>query len=191
MVIDYSKLSKAQSHYEDLGYVPVDVPWWVSKSAAAATFEGDPAYEIRPGKHLIASGEQGFLYMIMKGMLPAGRYQTVTPCFRNEVQGPMHRKGFMKLELIDTKYVNIGTLSEMLCHAVDFFRQYVPEVIYTDSEAYLAQPNTACDLTCSGHELGSYGIRSYLGIDWVYGTGCAEPRLSNVVQAIRGGRVTT
>jgi hypothetical protein len=32
-----------------------------------------------------------------------------------------------------------------------------------------------------GYELGSYGIRKYKNLfQWVYGTGCAEPRLSIV-----------
>lgn len=35
------------------------------------------------------------------------------------------------------------------------------------------------DLMYKGYELGSYGIRRFKNLSqWVYGTGCAEPRLS-------------
>ena len=36
-----------------------------------------------------------------------------------------------------------------------------------------------------GHyELGSYGIRTCDYLKWIYGTGCAEPRLSRVLKLI-------
>lgn len=34
------------------------------------------------------------------------------------------------------------------------------------------------DITYKGIELGSYGMRKCEFLEWVYGTGCAEPRLS-------------
>ncbi|NJO48259.1 MAG: hypothetical protein HC840_00925 [Leptolyngbyaceae cyanobacterium RM2_2_4] len=43
--------------------------------------------------------EQSFLYMANQGMLPPGKYQAVSPCFRDEVQGPGRRKFFMKTSL--------------------------------------------------------------------------------------------
>ena len=51
-------------------------------------------------KNLIASGEQGFLYLGLKEYLAPGKYVTLTPCFRNESYDLTHSKNFMKVELI-------------------------------------------------------------------------------------------
>jgi hypothetical protein len=32
----------------------------------------------------------------------------------------------------------------------------------------------------NGFELGSYGVRQYHDITWIYGTGIAEPRFSKI-----------
>lgn len=40
------------------------------------------------------------------------------------------------------------------------------------------------DIVFRGIELGSYGIREHKYLKWVYGTGLAEPRFSNVLQTI-------
>jgi hypothetical protein len=40
--------------------------------------------------------------------------------------------------------------------------------------------NGSFDLICKGIELGSYGIRKYNNHKWIYATGVAEPRLSQV-----------
>ena len=37
------------------------------------------------------------------------------------------------------------------------------------------------DIDYHGIELGSYGIRHCQFLNWIYGTGCAEPRLSKVM----------
>jgi hypothetical protein len=37
------------------------------------------------------------------------------------------------------------------------------------------------DINFNGIEVGSYGIREFEGFKWVYGTGAAEPRLSQAI----------
>jgi seryl-tRNA synthetase len=102
--IDYGILAKAQQLYAELGYQVIEVPWRVSVGILEVT---KPAhvktdYVIEGTKKaLIASGEQGFMYLMNKGILPPGKYQTTTPCFRNESYDITHSKQFMKLELIE------------------------------------------------------------------------------------------
>ena len=42
------------------------------------------------------------------------------------------------------------------------------------------------DITINGEELGSYGIRKCEFLKWIYGTGCAEPRLSTLIKKYNG-----
>ena len=37
------------------------------------------------------------------------------------------------------------------------------------------------DLEVGGIEIGSYGIRKCDYLEWIYGTACAEPRMSVVI----------
>jgi hypothetical protein len=65
--------------YESFGFKRIESPWTVTKDVSDITKP--------PGgkdKVLVASGEQSFLYLYLKGFLPRGRYQTVTPCFREQ-----------------------------------------------------------------------------------------------------------
>jgi hypothetical protein len=65
----------------------------------------------------------------------------------------------------------------MIHEACAFFEQYVPvRVVQTGERAFdIVEKSTR-------FELGSYGIRSAMLSDqvytWIYGTACAEPRLS-------------
>ena len=59
--------------------------------------------------------------------------------------------------------------------AQKFFDGYLPtRSIFTDDGSDL--------ITMAGVELGSYGRRNHGGLNWVYGTGVAEPRLSQCVK---------
>lgn len=42
-------------------------------------------------------------------------------------------------------------------------------------------------LEYNGYELGLYGIRSSEFLDWIYATGCAEPRMSVIKNMIKNG----
>lgn len=179
-MINYSLLAHAVGHYEAKGYKQIEVPWTVSAQIDDITKPADRIhYQLKHNdKCLIGSGEQGFLYLYAKDYLPKGRYQTVTPCWRYEPYDGMHAKCFMKNELIITDEVNNDTLKQIIDDAVSFFSQYVEvEVIVTEIGYDIVSKE-------GWHELGSYGIRHCEYMDWVYGTGCAEPRLSRVMKSI-------
>ena len=129
-------------------------------------------------KCLVASGEQSFLYLYCKGFLPKGRFQTITPCWRYEAYDGFHAKYFMKNELIITDDVSENSLEKIISDANKFFSLYLRTKIEKTDIGY--------DIVSEDgvFELGSYGIRHCDFIDWVYGTGCAEPRKSTVLQYI-------
>lgn len=129
-------------------------------------------------KTLVASGEQGYLYLMLKGFLPKGKYVTITPCFRNESQGLLHRKQFIKCELIDVDSNSDESLQSILRDATSFMRKYLQvEIIPTEGEKLAS---ASYDLRYEGVELGSYGIRQFGSMRWIYGTGIAEPRFSEI-----------
>lgn len=182
-MIDYGKIAKAVEFYsKHMGYTRVEAPWWVSEEIVNITKPGDAFgnYFIPENrKCLVASGEQSFLYMANKGRLPAGKYITVTPCFRNESIGLLSKKCFIKAELINTQKVDRATLDDMIGEAHDFLVHVVPnhkliKLVQTSDDSY--------DLEYDGIEVGSYGIRRREFLEWVYGTGCAEPRLTRAIK---------
>lgn len=198
--INYAHLGYAQELYGRMGYRPIEVPWRVSTGILDVTRPklsvGDYVIE-GTGKGLIASGEQGFMTMMNKGMLPAGLYQTITPCFRNERYDDTHSKQFMKLELInvlpeDTKYEANSLAEHVAKCAMNVFTTIAPGL-----EPYLAivrqdvndplligdQFDIELTLTDRTIELGSYGVRRAFFGTWVYGTGIAEPRFSKALTA--------
>ena len=187
-MIDYALLSSAANHYEAYGFARIEVPWFVSKATADITKpQGAQDFTIQYNdKSLVASGEQGFLYQMTKGQLTPGRYQTITPCFRVEAQDIWHAKSFMKLELIDTKSVTDASLSQFVEQAYTFFNlsltRYKEKLKIVD----VTVPNgKQYDIVYDEIELGSYGIRKHEYLHWVYGTGLAEPRFSNLLKSLK------
>jgi hypothetical protein len=195
-MIDYRLFADAIDHYEKLGFQRIEAPWLVTteisditKPANASTYIVQKSNESKQ-KAFVASGEQSFLYLINKGFLPtSGTYQTVTPCLRNDQFDETHTKYFMKLELI--KYDTSKALSaikdaevqSMVNVALTFFQNYLPKnelrVITTIGHNKDGE-YTEYDILYDNVELGSYGYRTCLFCDWVYGTGLAEPRFSRL-----------
>jgi hypothetical protein len=179
-MIDYRKLADSLDFYENLGYKRIEAPWWVSQEIMNITAPKDKVtdyYLPANKKTLVASGEQSFLYTAVKGRLPKGRYQTVTPCFRDESIGITHKKCFMKNELIITDRVDQDMLRKVIEQAEDFFKTQVPDV----DKLKVVQTDQGYDIEYGGIEIGSYGIRSCEFLDWIYATGCAEPRLTRAI----------
>lgn len=102
-MINYGYLNKALKACQDFGYQRIEVPWWVSPEVDRITKPANAtSYKLSlNGKHLLASGEQAFIYLFLKGQLPPGRYCTMTPCFREESYDDWHSKHFMKVEMIN------------------------------------------------------------------------------------------
>lgn len=177
-MINYEILHKSSLYYEKTGFSRIEAPWTVSEQIDNLT--KPPArvsYKlIHNGKCLVASGEQSFLYLGLKGFLPKGRYHTITPCFRDEYFDLLHTKYFIKNELIDTENVTSSSLTRMVEIALKFYQPFFTK------ELSVVKTEIGFDIEIEGKELGSYGIRSCEFMDWVYGTGCAEPRTSNMIK---------
>jgi len=176
-MINYSILQDSVTHYEKCGFQRIESPWTVSEGVLNITRPGGA--ELLQLKHndkcLVASGEQSFLYLYLKGFVPLGAYQTITPCFRSDYFDALHSKYFIKNELIQTDDVSKAALYDMIADALDFFQKYIPDarVLTTGTDTYDI-------ITSDNQELGSYGIRHCTFLSWIYGTGCAEPRLSTL-----------
>lgn len=108
-MINYQIIQDSIDYYSKCGFERIESPWAVSAEVANITKpEGKTNFIINHNdKALVASGEQSFLYLYLKGFLPKGCYQTVTPCFRYENFDILHTKYFIKNELIDTKNVHM------------------------------------------------------------------------------------
>src|SRR5712671_3225601 len=103
MRIDYSLLAKAQQYYSIEGFQYIEAPWTVSQAALDITrpLGSENHYHIsEKKKNLVASGEQSFVYLMIKGYLQEGFYQCITPCFREDSYDLTHCKQFIKNELI-------------------------------------------------------------------------------------------
>ncbi len=184
--IDYSKVSEAIDFYKGKGFKHIEVPWIVSYEADSITTPKDVRRfrcsldEKYTGNH-IASGEQGFLELILEGRLKEGKYCCATPCYRDEKNiDDLHKTSFFKVELIDYLGKQSGFASQdkedkMIEIANEFFSKYLKtDAIKTSSGKDIISKT-------QGIELGSYGHNSYKGFHWIYGTGVAEPRLSSVL----------
>jgi hypothetical protein len=95
----------------------------------------------------------------------------------------LHRRYFMKAELINAQDVDDGHLIDMVHDACSFFERFVSVRVIRTAIGY--------DIVEKGtrFELGSYGIRERYPADqgrpalkWIYGTACAEPRLSTTIE---------
>jgi hypothetical protein len=178
-VINYQIISDSIKFYERYGFQRIESPWTVTQSAAAITKpDGCDNFTINEkNKVLVASGEQSFLYLYMKGYLPKGKFQTVTPCFRNDSFDSLHTKYFIKNELIQTDFVTIKNMMDVMDVARLFFQSVLNgkvDIVRINKYSY--------DINYKGIELGSYGIRKCDFLTWIYGTGVAEPRLSGVIK---------
>jgi len=191
-MMDYSHIANSVEFYRKRGYVYVqDAPWVVGRDAYYSTkppeardFRIDDGSVYGNGnpiqKYAVASGEQSFVQMLLDGQ-PLKRALCVTPCYRIEDWNVWHRPWFMKAELINAHDVDDGHLMHMVHEACSFFEQFLPHV-------RVIRTRVGYDIVekDSRMELGSYGIRDVTVRDqnlrWIYGTGCAEPRLSTVME---------
>lgn len=199
-MIDYSVLAASVDHYARFGFQRIEAPWLVSQATSAITRPAMmPDYIVQKSnetkkKVFVASGEQSFLYLINKGHLPeAGRFLTITPCMRAEDFDQTHTKYFMKCELIAystrgfSEETKKALIAEVVEHAFSFFvERGMPSdklertSIYGVEQVDIEYFDPEIDYT-NRVELGSYGFRSHGVIDWVYGTGVAEPRFSSTL----------
>lgn len=171
------RLAAAQEYYENLGYKNIEVPWVVDKDVNLITAPPNPTLYPLENKFLVASAEQSFIQSLKDGKLPPGRYQATTPCFRDDELDELHQRYFMKLELFDNTRDGDSYMRTVL-DSQEFFSKYV-----TVERKLTA---VGMDLESGGIELGSYGVRETPYGKFVYGTGCAEPRLGYAIKVSPG-----
>lgn len=179
-MINYKLIHDSIEYYEKAGFSRIEAPWTVSEYVDNLTKPpGIASFQLKHNnKCLVASGEQSFLYLYLKDFLPKGQFQTITPCFRMESFDYTHTKYFMKNELIKTDVVNWSELTKITDTCLSFFKIHIPNVEIIDTEI-------GFDIEYKGLELGSYGIRNCEFLEWIYGTGMAEPRMSRIINTIK------
>lgn len=175
-MIDYGRIDRSIDYYSGIGFTRIESPWTVTEEVSGITRPpGAKDWKIiGKEKVLVASGEQSFLYLYLKGFLPKGCFQTVTPCFRDEPFDNTHSKYFIKNELICTDTVTERRLEDLVQTCFDFFEK---ELGYSP-DLKIIRTESGYDINWRDIELGSYGIRGCNFIDWIYATGLAEPRAS-------------
>jgi hypothetical protein len=189
-LLSFQYLLEAKEFYASKGWTYIETPWVASAEAMNIT---RPAYvPVLTQPAFVASGEQSFLDLIVNRSLKPGKWQTLTPCYRSQdgdADDGLHFSQFYKLELMWYK-------SQSEPHPEDPIRviQDVAEFMYrwdwepivktvTDEPRAECETWLAYDLEYDWTELGSYGNRFHKEIGyWVYGTGLAEPRFSDVIR---------
>lgn len=175
-LIDYSKIATAIEYYKKMGFSYIDVPWDTPKKHREITFRGQDFNPISEDRFLVGSSEQSFAYLSDIGKLKRGSYVACTPCFRGDELDELHQQYFMKVELFDTNDTSIRRLHHIIKLTEKFFSNYIPvRIVETSHNNYDIE-------TTTGIELGSYGIRAWHGLEWIFATGIAEPRLSKSMQ---------
>jgi len=182
-LINYKLLDRSIDYYNKEGFIRIETPWLVTEATDAITRPENaiPYIVSNKNKNLIASGEQGFLYLYLKEYLPMGKFQTTTPCFRNDEFDFTHTKYFMKNELIQTDVTTKFELEKIVDSAKGFF-----DTLFDNTDTEVTTTSDGFDINVGEYELGSYGIRECKFLKWIYGTGCAEPRTSKIIKLING-----
>jgi len=174
--------------YKNEGFKYVEVPWLIDEEVSNYTIPPNKQNFNIKDQVLVASGEQSFLQLMKDNNLSYGKYVTMTPCFRDDELDEIHQRYFLKTELF--VHDTLDNLMNMFFSIIDickrFFSQYINvELIPINDPQPLnvsINNNISYDITdMNGIELGSYGIKILHGLSWIYATGCAEPRLSYVI----------
>jgi seryl-tRNA synthetase len=169
--IDWSALSYALTCYKNRGFTYIEVPWLVPKEITEITHNEIMSYRTDMGD-LVGSAEQSFLSLDLDGKLLPGKYVTLTPCFRDDIIDETHQQTFMKVEL----YQNIDVTDDSL-EKIIFLCQNIFESLL-NHKVSVEKTEIGYDILYKNIELGSYGIRKYNEMEWIYATGIAEPRFS-------------
>lgn len=187
-MIDWSRLARAVAFYTSRGYRYVEVPWLAPDDAVAITAPNRlwrmPAQCM--GGTLIGSAEQGFLALSLDQTMGIGKFVSCSPCFRlAEDLDELHRTEFMKVELFRNDSTEEADLFDLMADARAFFHTEIPSWLRSNLRTVTTLEGYDFDL--GDIEIGSYGIRHDPAnhLQWVYGTGVAEPRFSSAMQLNR------
>lgn len=172
-MLELDNLNKAQHYYVNSGFSLISAPWLCSGDSISSTTNAK-AFQVS-GKHLVGSAEQSFIEMGLHKS--SGRYVATTPCFRDDFEDAYHYKYFMKTELMWSGEVGDTELKYVLSLCYNFI-----STLCSVNDLQIIKTPEGYDIELHGIEVGSYGIREYEGGRWVYGTGLAEPRFSNILR---------
>lgn len=180
------RLGQVMMLWQGAGAKLTPLPWTASQEAVDATRPPERAANTdiqTPFGFLVASGEQAFMDMaqtLQEKQIHIGW----TPCFRHEPTfDPTHHYYFLKAEAFIRCCASQSSLE------VDRVRN----IAMLGFESLLRLPNqtarlefrqtgpVAYDIECNGIEVGSYGVRTYKGHTYVFGTALAEPRWSEAL----------
>lgn len=189
--IDYSLISRAIDFYAHKGFKYIEAPWMVSNKAVQSTLPpgktpfycgGDFGVGNPNEIALVGSAEQAFVQLMLDGKLPLGSHMAAGPCFRDDEVDELHQKTFFKVELIIVMdYAPPPEFALKMANDdafVFFFDAVVQLGRWRHAERKIVKTEVGWDITMNGIEIGSYGVRSFEGHHWIYGTGLAEPRFS-------------
>lgn len=173
--MNFKRIIEAQEYYEKLGYKYIETPWATDWDVNLQTAPESAKFYVLDDKLLVASGEQSFIQLMKENRMPEGKYQTITPCFRDDKLDKLHQRYFMKLELIDAASVDVLSMMHDSWH---FFERHI--------SIKMRLTNLGYDIVDSLNEveLGSYGLRHTKYGSFIYGTGCAEPRLTTAINML-------
>lgn len=178
-MIDYQKITDSIKYYTNLGYEEINVPIFVPQYISDLTKPVENKNIMVDDKMcLVGSAEQSFLYQYLQGFLPKGKYQATTPCFRDDNEDYFHQQWFIKNEIFITQDVNEANLNKLVNEAYYFFKQYIEDI-------KLLKTEKGYDIVYLDYELGSFYKNSTDFCDYICGTACAEPRLSNIIKLIK------
>ncbi len=170
-------MSSASDFYLQRGYKYHPVDWAVEREFNEVTFQG-PLVPLLENKFFVGSAEQGFIKDYQE--LESGCYYfAISPCVRigDFNRSSFHQPYFLKLELFykgKNKEDNEIALKKIMDDAFAFFSQF-------KTPTTLKKEDGSFDLEINQIEVGSYGIRDSAPYFFVYGTGVAEPRLSQAL----------
>lgn len=179
--IDSDMLSHASTYYEEKGFAAYPTPWLVEHDAYFATFpvhSKSRPWQAPNGMYHVASAEQGFLQLLLDGHKLSGRFQSTTPCFRDEERyDAIHQPYFYKLELFSSCATEEEVSYMLLC------AQKLLKNLGLNTKI-VQMKDGSYDLLerASGIELGSYGTRKHQQHTWAYGTGIAMPRTQYCIE---------
>nr|WP_250808374.1 hypothetical protein [Neorhizobium tomejilense] len=176
-LVDWARLARALAFYGSRGFLQCELDWHARPDICALTCpDPDRMYPFVNDHNedvLVGSAEQSFMQSQWKGYLPAGRYVSITPCFRREDKvSETHKRYFMKVELYASCDANPETALEFAHIAREFMQGE------TDQHVDLVTTREGYDLEIGGIEVGSYAARQAAGMSWTCGTGLAEPRFT-------------
>jgi hypothetical protein len=126
--------------------------------------------------------ELGYTEMDVPWDIPYEDMMITCSNFINIVQGKWGKNYYQMIGSAEQSFIHLDKLGKLQKN-----KKYVactPSYNDLNNEIKIVKTNIGYDLELNNIELGSYGVRKYGQLHWVYGTGLAEPRFSKVCEII-------